>query len=215
MIYLLSPWQKEGCVHLPMISFSLVEETLTFDDYELLMFTSKQAVLSAEKLKPNWKSIPCLAIGDATANQIKILGGIVAYKPRSFYAETLSHEIVQRFKEKKILYLRPKVVSFDSKSFLEKEGIKLDEKIIYETTCIHYVKEYKPDKNAIIIFTSPSTIHCFLENFEWDTSYIAVIIGDATKEHLPANARYKVADTADIDSCIEKATQILLTSNSK
>jgi len=54
-----------------------------------------------------------------------------------------------------------------------------------------------------------------LKNFTWDESYTAVVIGEATKEHLPENARYEVADTALIDSCIAKATQILLTSNSK
>ena len=205
MIYLLSPHAKEGCRHLPMINFTLVEQMLTFEGYELLMFTSKQAVISAEKLNPSWKEIPCLAIGAATAKQIEALGGTVEYQPKSFYGETLSHDIVIKFKEKKILYLRPKEVSFDSKYFLEKEGICLDEKIIYETDCIHYEEENQPDKNAIIIFTSPSTIHCFLKNFEWDESYIAVVIGEATKKHLPANARYEVADTPYIDACITKA----------
>ena len=119
MIYLLSPHVKEGCIHLPMISFSIVEQTLAFEGYELLMFTSKQAVISTEKLNPNWKEIPCLAIGSATAKQIEALGGTVAYQPKSFYGETLSHDIVSKFKEKKILYLRPKEVSFDSKGFLE------------------------------------------------------------------------------------------------
>ena len=209
MIYLLSPHAKEGCTHLPMIAFSIMEQTLTFEGYELLMFTSKQAVISAEKLNPNWKEIPCLAIGSATAKQIEALGGIVQYQPKSFYGETLSRDIVTKFREKKILYLRPKEVSFDSKNFLKKEGIGLDEKIIYETSCINYVAEDKPDKNAIIIFTSPSTIYCFLKNFEWDESYMAVVIGEATKKHLPVNARYEVADTPLIDACITKAREIL------
>ncbi len=209
MIYLLSPHAKEGCVHLPMISFSLVEQRLTFEGCDLLMFTSKQAVISAEKLNPNWKEIPCLAIGSATAKQIEVLGGTVQYQPKSFYGKTLSQDIVTKFKEKKILYLRPKEVSFDSKGFLEKEGIGLDEKIIYETNCIQYAKEDQPDKDAIIIFTSPSTIHCFLKIFEWDESYMAVVIGEATKKHLPANVRYEVADTPLIDACITKAREIL------
>ncbi|RLA71024.1 MAG: uroporphyrinogen-III synthase [Epsilonproteobacteria bacterium] len=198
-----------------MISFSIVEQTLAFEGYELLMFTSKQAVVSADKLNPNWKEIPCLAIGSATAKQIEVLGGTVQYQPKSFYGETLSHDIVSKFKGKKILYLRPKEVSFNSKDFLQKEGIFLDEKIIYETACMQYTNEEKPDKNAIIIFTSPSSIHCFLKNFEWDKSYVAVVIGEATKKHLPVNACYEVADTPLIDACITKATQLLLTSNSK
>ncbi|MDQ7047973.1 MAG: uroporphyrinogen-III synthase [Sulfurovum sp.] len=120
MIYLLSPNAKEGCLHLPMIVFSIVKQNLTFEGYELLMFTSKQAVISAERLNPKWKDIPCLAIGSATAKQIETLGGTVAYQPKSFYGEALNQDIVTKFKEKKILYLRPKQVSFDSKGFFRK-----------------------------------------------------------------------------------------------
>ena len=209
MIYLLSPLAKKDTIHLPMITFSLCVSHLVLQTYDFLMFTSKQAVISAEALNPKWKEIPCLAIGKATAKQIEALGGVVAYLPETFYGETLSHDIIEKFHEKKIAYIRPKVVSFDAKSFLEKAGIFLDEKIIYETSCIAYNIEDKPTKDAIIIFTSPSTIHCFLENFEWDESYTAVVIGKATKVHLPLNARYEVADTPLISSCIDKAKHLL------
>lgn len=215
MIYLLSPLHKEGCIHLPMIEFSLIEEVLPLDGCDLLMFTSKQAVKSAELLNENWKKIPCLAIGTSTAEEIERLGGTVMYQSKSFYGKSLSEDITEKFSDKKILYLRPKVVSFDSKFFLAQADIALHEKIIYETTCIKHTKEEIPEKNAILIFTSPSTIHCFLENFEWDDSYIAVVIGEATKAHLPAHAQYEIADTPQIDACVIKAKQILLTSNSK
>ena len=215
MIYLLSPLKKEGCIHFPMIDFSLIEKVLNFDGCDILMFTSKQAVKSVDILNPEWKNIPCLAIGAATAKIIESLGGTVLYQPNSFYGKTLSEDILTRFKDKNILYLRPKEVSFDSKTFLAKAGIELQEQIIYETSCIKYEKEDKPDKNAIIIFTSPSTIHCFLENFKWDDSYTAVVIGEATKEHLPHNAQYEVAQTPLIDACIAKAKEISLNSNSK
>lgn len=215
MIYLLSPWPKEGCIHLPMIHFDIIEKTLHLQKYHLLMFTSKQAVLSIEALNPKWKEIPCLAIGLATARQIKALGGIVSHQAQSFDAKTLAKDIIKNFKEKKILYLRPKKVSFASKSFLSANGIEIDEEIIYKTSCMRYASEQKPVKDAIIIFTSPSTIHCFLDNFLWDTSYIAVIIGKESKVHLPPQARYEIADTPLIDACIMKAKEILISSNSK
>ncbi len=215
MIYLLSPLPKEGTIHLPMIRFSLLPTTIDFSRCDTLMFTSKQAVKSAEALNPEWKNYPCLAIGSATAKEIESLGGKVIYQPKSFYAETLSQDIITQFQDKKILYLRPKEVSFDSKNFLAKAGIELQEQIIYETSCISYEKKEKPSKNAIIIFTSPSTIHCFLKNFEWNESYTAIVIGEATKVHLPTHARFEVADRPLIDACIVKASQTLLTSNSK
>ena len=208
MIYLLSPLPREGTIHLPMIHFSLLPSTIDFSKCDTLMFTSRQAVRSAEALNPEWKKYPCLAIGSATAKEIESLGGKVIYQAKSFYAETLSQDIITQFQDKKILYLRPKEVSFDSKFFLAEAGIELHEQIIYETSCTRYEKKEKPSKNAIVIFTSPSTIHCFLKNFEWDESYTAVVIGEATKRHLPIDVRYEVSDTPNIDACILKAKSV-------
>ncbi|RLA58803.1 MAG: uroporphyrinogen-III synthase [Epsilonproteobacteria bacterium] len=205
-IYLLSPDMHKDSIHLPMIDFTLSSVTLDFGACDILMFTSKQAVKSAEALSPKWKNIPCLAIGEATAKIIESLGGTVLHRPKSFYAKTLSLDIISKFKDKNILYLRPKVVSFDSKSFLAKAGLRLQEQIIYETSCLQYEPQDKPSKNAIIIFTSPSTVKCFLKNFDWDETYIAVVIGEATKAYLPAYARYEVADRPLISACIEKAS---------
>jgi len=207
-IYLLSPTAKEGTIALPMIDFSVTARSIDFSQSDTLIFTSKQAVVTADKIDITWKNYPCIAIGPATKKQIEDLGGEVIYYPRSFYGEILSADIAQFFRELNLLYLRPKEVSFDSKSFLEKEGITLQEQIIYETSCLKYTLEEKPSKDAIIIFTSPSTIHCFFKNFTWDESYTAVVIGKATKIHLPVNAEYVVAERALISSCIEKAKEI-------
>ena len=207
-IYLLSPTPREGTVSLPMIRFRTVAEHIDLSRCDTLMFTSKQAVVTADSIDESWKKYPCIAIGGATKQQIEALGGNVIYYPRSFYGEVLSQDIAKYFSKRKILYLRPREISFDSRAFLEKAGIELQEQIIYETGCIDYTEEKKPVKNAIIIFTSPSTIHCFLRNFKWDESYTAVVIGNATKVHLPENAVYAVAEEALISSCIEKAKSL-------
>lgn len=70
------------------------------------------------------------------------------------------------------------------------------------------LKSFKPEENAVIIFTSPSTIKCFFESFEWHKSYMAILIGHATKVHLPKVCQYVIADEPLIDSCIEKAIEI-------
>ncbi|MFK5976852.1 MAG: uroporphyrinogen-III synthase [Sulfurovum sp.] len=210
MIYLLSPLKKDGTIHLPMIKFSLTTETLSLSGCDILMFTSKQAVKSANELNPLWKDIPCLAIGKATAKMIESLGGEVIHQPKEFYGKSLSADIIDKFGDKKILYIRPKEVSFDSKTFLSNHNIDIKEQIIYKTSCISYTLEDTPPPNSIIIFTSPSTIKCFLTNFNWDSSYTAVVIGKATKIHLPFNAKVAVADTPLLDSCIEKAIEIKL-----
>lgn len=207
-IYLLSPSPAEGTISLPMISFSIVSERLDFESCDTLMFTSKQAVKSAERIDPNWKKYPTVAVGPATKKQIEALGGRVIYYPSSFYGKSLSRDIVRYFKEKKLLYLRPEKVSFDTKEYLKSAGVTVQEQVIYETSCITYPQEKAPSKGAIIIFTSPSTMECFFKNFEWDESYTAVLIGDATKGSLKRGMDYVVADKALIKSCIEKAKSL-------
>jgi len=207
MIYLLSPLKKEGTISLPMISFEVVAKEIDFSSCDTLMFTSKQAVVSANTIDKRWKEYPCIAIGGATKKKIEELGGTVLFHPKEFYGEVLAKDILNSFADKKLLYLRPKEVSFDSKAYLEKNGIALEEQIIYETSCVKYSKDDKPKENAIIIFTSPSTIKCFFKNFEWDSSYMAVLIGNATREHLPSYCKFVVADEPLIDACVRKAME--------
>ena len=208
-IYLLSPSSKKGTRSLPMISFSLATDSIDFSECDTLIFTSKQAVISAEKIDPAWKRFPTVAIGPATKKQIEALGGKVVYHPDSFYGETLSRDLSNYFRDKNLLYLRPKRVSFDMKEYLGKEGIFLHEQILYETSCIKYDKLDAPSNGAIIIFTSPSTISCFFQNFKWDESYTAVVIGEATVKHLRPEMEYVIADEPLIDACIKKAKSIL------
>ncbi len=208
MIYLLSPLKKEGTRSLPMISFTIVADTIDFSNCDTLMFTSKQAVVSADSIDKNWKNYPCVAIGGATKSKIEELGGEVIYYPKEFYGEALAKDIEKNFLERKLLYLRPKKISFDSKAYLKKSGIDLEEQIIYETSCQHYTQEFKPEENAVIIFTSPSTIKCFFESFEWQKSYMAILIGHATKAHLPRVCQYVISDKPLIDACIKKALEV-------
>lgn len=208
-IYLLSPTPVEGTIPLPMISFSLVTDKIDFEGCDIVLFTSKQAVKSAEAVDQGWKKYPTVAIGPATKKQIEALGGSVIYHPSSFYGETLSQDIVAYFKDKKLLYLRPKKVSFDTKGYLQRAGVMVQEQILYKTSCAKYPKEEAPSKGAVIIFTAPSTVNCFFQNFEWDDSYTAVLIGEATKRYFKPGMDYVVADKPLIQSCIDKAKSLV------
>jgi len=195
-------------VPLPMIDFRLLVSSIDYQGCDTLMFTSKQAVESAEQIDPEWKRLPTIAIGAATARKIEALGGTVLYHPASFYGEALAADVLERFRERRVLYLRPRTVSFDSQGFLARAGYTLHEQVIYETFCQEHPPQAKPPSGAIVIFTSPSTIHCFRERFGWEASYTAVVIGHATLEHLPEGADYVVAKTPLIDACIEAAKKI-------
>ena len=207
-VYLLSPKSKEDVLSLPMIQFQSIAEKIDFSSCDTLMFTSKQAVMTAESIDPGWKAIPAIAIGPATKKQIEKLGGNVIFHPEIFYGEQLAEDIASFFQDRHILYLRPRKITFDSKEYLAKRGIVLQEQIIYKTSCIHYERKDQPPKSSVIIFTSPSTIRCFFESFNWLSSYTAVVIGQSTRKNLPANCDYAVADQPLIDACIEKALQL-------
>ncbi len=207
-VYLTSPLAREGTLSLPMIDFRLTADRIDYQGCDTLMFTSKQAVESAETIDPDWKKLPTIAIGGATASKITSLGGTVLYHPKSFYGKELASDILTRFQSRRVLYLRPRTVSFDSRTYLANAGYTLHEQVIYETFCQPHSPEAKPDPGAIIIFTSPSTIRCFLKQFGWESSYTAVVIGTATLEHLPENADHAVAEKPLIDACIAKAREI-------
>jgi len=207
-IYLTSPLARAGTQALPMIDFRLVADRIDYQGCDTLMFTSKQAVVSAETIDPGWKKLPAIAIGGATAAKIKAMGGTVLYHPKNFYGEELATDVLTYFRQRRVLYLRPKKVSFDSRAFLAEAGYPLQEQIIYETFCRSYSPEARPARDAVIIFTSPSTIHCFLDQFGWEDSYTAVVIGTATLEHLPQGAKYAVAERPLIDACVVKAKEI-------
>ena len=209
--FLTSPLEKDGVISLPMIQFRLLTEKIDYQGCDTLMFTSKQAVASADEIDPEWKKYPAVAIGGATAMEIKRRGGKVLYHPEKFYGKHLADDIASFFSGGKILYLRPREISFDSKGFLAEKGIALKEFILYETVCRRYSISKKPPENSVIIFTSPSTIHCFLKNFGWLESYTAVVIGEATLVHLPDSARYVIAEEPRIDACISAARQKILT----
>jgi uroporphyrinogen-III synthase len=206
-IYLTSPLRYPGTVALPMIQFKLVAERIDYQGCDTLLFTSKQAVVSAEAIDPEWKRFPAIAIGPATQRQIEALGGEVLFRPESFYGESLAEEVATRFRNRKLLYLRPKKVSFDSRAYLAKMGIPLKEQIIYETSCRDYSSDESPEPGAIVVFTSPSTIHCFLKNFPWREDYHAVVIGESTRAHLPDGASFSIAEEPTIAACVARARQ--------
>jgi len=70
-IYLLSPTPREGTLPLPMITFENTANHIDFTECDTVMFTSKQAVVSANDIDENWKNYPCVAIGPATKKQIE------------------------------------------------------------------------------------------------------------------------------------------------
>jgi len=206
-IYLCSPKKYKGTISLPMIEFEKTADKLDLSWCNTILFSSKQAVIFANELNSEWKSKKIVAVGPATKDMAIKLGAKDVYYPKEYYGEVLAKDILEFFSDRKILYIRPEVVSFDSYNYLKKEGIAIKEAIVYKTKCKSY-KNRELEENSTIIFTSPSTIKCFFKSFKWDNSYKAVVIGKATLSHLPKEIEVYVAKEPTIASCVEKAIEI-------
>ena len=207
-IYLCSPKEHKGTISLPMIEFTRLKKSIDLSAVDTILFTSKQAIIYTNEISNDWQNKKILAVGSATAKMAKELGATDIYYPKEFYGEVLAVDIVAKFSSSKIVYIRPKVVFFDSKAFLTKEGIDITDEILYETTCKEH-SDKELDHGAIIIFTSPSTIECFFKSFSWESSYKAVVIGNSTLKNLPQNITAFVANEATIASCVAKAQEIV------
>jgi len=207
-IYLLSPTSHEGVVNLPTIEFETLAKRLNLKGRNSLIFTSKQAVITAFLIDPRIIHYPALSIGKATTKTLVDLGFEVIHSAKEFYGEVLTNDIVERFFDKKLLYLRPQEVSSDIANILKEAHIDIEEQIIYQTRCKAYLPTQKPPKGSIIIITSPSTLKCFVRNFGWDSSYEVVAIGEVSSQHLPQNTIYHLASQPLIEACIAKALEI-------
>lgn len=208
MTYLLSPSKHDGVENLPMIEFETTSTKIDLKNIDLLLFTSKQAVITIDSIDKEWHTIPSIAIGSETKNTILELGGNVAYEASKSYGDKLAQDIIENFSDKTILYLRPEIVSSNIAKILLDANINILEQIIYKTKCIKYDISLKPPKNSIIIATSPSTMNCFMQNFGWCKSYMVVAIGKTTAATLDNNINFVISNKPTINSCIKKANEL-------
>jgi len=205
-IYLLTEEKKEGVLNYPVIKINFLTPKISFDGVDFLLFTSKNAVRAIDKITNEWKKIPSFAIGKATANEIKLKGGRVEYIAKNAYGDEFAKEIVKNYQNKTFtfMFLRAKKIISNIKDIFEKSSNTLIEKVVYETIC-NKPKDFLK-KPAIVIFSSPSCVECFLkvENCE---NIIPIAIGKKTANALKEAkiTSYLMPNKPSIDECIKIA----------
>ncbi|MDD5406841.1 MAG: uroporphyrinogen-III synthase [Sulfurovaceae bacterium] len=209
MIYLLSSSYHNEVDNLPMIEFLPIADNIDLSHADILLFTSKNAVVITNKINPAWKKLASIAIGSQTAKAIEELGGMTIEIDESFYVSNLAKMIAEKFANKNILYLRPQKIASDDISSLKDLGINITEKIIYETKCKIYDIKDRPPLGSIIIATSPSTIKCFMKNFGSLDRYKIIAIGTTTAASLPKGIDFKIPPKPLISECIKLAKEML------
>lgn len=205
MIYLFSDKACEGVEHLPLIEIAFYDKSLCLDDFDAIIFTSKNSVEALERLHVKWQEKESYAIGEGTASYITSKNGNLVYTAKRAYGDDFAHEIIPLLKGKKVFFPRAKEVISPLFKIVHSCDINIHEMIVYETTCKEYDKQQAPAKNAILIFTSPSTVECFVKNFSWDASYTAISIGEKTASSLPLHVKNIISPIQTIEHCIKIA----------
>jgi len=207
-IYILSEKKFDGALNLPVIKIKFLEFEVDLSKYDALVFTSKNGVEAIDRVDKEWRDKEIYSIGSGTTKAIKLKGAKATYTAKSSYGDDFAKEIKEKLQNKKVLFLRAKVVTSKLNEILRKSGIDLEEMIVYETVC-NDKKLQKPENGSVVIFSSPSTIECFFKKFSWDESYKAVVIGEKTASFMPKEIKYILSPKQTIPSCIQIAKNLL------
>ena len=212
-IYLLGDKEVKGAKNLPIFSIHFLSPKPNLKGYDGVIFTSKNGILGIDKLTKEWKNIPAYVIAPQSAKILKTLGGKLEFVSKARHGNPFALEIAKIAQGKKLLYISGKTVVSQIPQILNGKGIECDELIVYETLCTQFTEKPQLPKGSAIIFSSPSTIGCFLENNLWDESFFAIAIGKTTAEHFPPHITPILSESPSLDFCVRKAIEVLSTKN--
>ncbi len=205
-IYILSNKKIDGALNLPVMEINFIKQDIDFDKYDALIVASKYALTAIDSFSNTWKNKPIYAIAPQTADVVKTLGGNLEFTGTKNNGNDFALEILEKLKNKKVLYLRGEKKVSSLVEILNKNEIKCDEVIVYKSVCKDFKEKQNLPKNSIIIFSSPTTVECFLKNYNWNESFRAVAFGKTTASYLPKNIIAKISKESSLKACVQMAT---------
>lgn len=207
-IYLFSTSSHPQAKSINSLDIKLLKPSIDFFKYDYFIITSKQAVKALNQYaKREYIDIPALCVSDKSADAYEEIGGKVLASANG-YGSDLCKIIKKHSHAKKWLYLRGKVIASDFTSTCSEEGYRIDEEVVYESRCSNGIKEVGPESESVLIFTSPSSIKCFLKSHEIPIDADVVVIGKTTAKALPKSVKYHLCENPSIENCIELAQKL-------
>jgi uroporphyrinogen-III synthase len=206
-LYLLSKTPFKGVTHIPVIQIKFLHVTLNLEYYDALVITSKQALLALETYNPEWKKTPVIAISKPTADKAKAMGATLLHVGEG-YGKDLYHIIESNFSHLKLCYARAETIVSDFCSKLRVKGIMIDDPIVYRTSCSDEIGDLNLEEDAILIFTSPSAVTCFLMHNDFKKEQKIVVIGSTTQAALPLHVKSEMALEPTVEACVALAHKI-------
>lgn len=144
----------------------------------------------------------CVSI--KTANAYSEFGGKILATGDG-YGDSLAKYIQEYPKETRWLYLRAELVASDFVQRSRDEGYSIEEEILYVSECSQEILDVRVNDDSTLIFTSPSSIECFLKNNTIHSNAKVIVIGTTTANCLPEGVEHIVSQNTSIESCIELA----------
>jgi uroporphyrinogen-III synthase len=209
-IYLFSTSSHPDAISINSLDITFLKPDIDFSIYDYFIITSKQTSKALKQYDINsFKDKKALCVSQKTAEAFEKLGGDVL-EVGNGYGDSLKSKIKNYPKTTKWLYLRAKEVAGNFANELKIEDYNIDEIVLYESRCSKDILDVKVEDDAVLIFTSPSSVECYLKNKSINEKNTVVVIGQTTAKVLPKNIEYTVSDSKDIESCIQLSQNIII-----
>lgn len=205
-IYLFSTSSHPDARSINSLDIKFFKPSIDFSKYDYFIITSKQ---SSESLKQYEDAMlkPALCVSKQSALSYESIGGTVL-DIGAGYGDSLVDKIKEYPKDTKWLYIRAKVIASDFVSVCKDNTHHIDEVVVYESECSKDIENIKIEDDSILVFTSPSSVKCFLKTHTISEDFKVIVIGKTTAASLPKNIKYTLSNETTIDSCIDIAKKI-------
>jgi len=207
-IYLFSISSHPDAVSVNSLSITFFKPNIDFSQYDAFIITSKQASKALKQYQTQlFVDTPALCVSQASAKSYEALGGKVL-DIGSGYGDNLVKKIKNYPKNMRWLYLRAKIVASNFVQLCKQEGYDIDEVIMYESSCSKDILDIKIPEESVLIFTSPSSLECFLQTHTLSKRSRVIVIGKTTAKAVPEGVEYFISKDTTIESCMELAKEI-------
>jgi uroporphyrinogen-III synthase len=156
-------------IQLPLIQTQPVEFTLPYlRDYAWIFFTSAEAVKYFFSKSHFANPLPLIAvIGEGTQEALKSYKENASFRPKVSTVKEAAQEFSQCHPPQRILWPCGQIALPTLKETLELAGFKVDPLVVYETGSVYPSSEavlsLQQQVIDLVVFTSPSAIHTFIQ----------------------------------------------------
>ena len=202
-IYLFSTSSHPDTISINPLNIKILKPVIDFSLYDYLIITSKQAsnVLKQYR-KADFTDKKALCVSEKSALAFEEIGGSIL-EIGAGYGDNLEKIIKKYPQSVKWLYLRANEVASEFAKICKKDAYSVDEIVVYETSCSVNISNLSIEPEATLIFTSPSSVICFLKTNSISSLSKVIVIGKTTAKALPKAINYRISQERTIQSCID------------